>query len=147
MYKYIYTIYTRPRLVQTEYSRSCPTICCSCYNGSLGTWTVVCLTATKFKPLIFPLLGSPCPILRTFAFSLFCVTSAVCLRYIVIYVRKFESHLQIANRRISWKMSSGAENFCFAGAAISVDGYLPRTPRRGKHKSLYSYRVLCGGPM
>jgi hypothetical protein len=28
-----------------------------CYNGSLVTWTVVCLTAAKFKPLIFSLSG------------------------------------------------------------------------------------------
>jgi hypothetical protein len=29
----------------------------SCYNGSLLTWTVVRLTAPKFKPLIFPVSG------------------------------------------------------------------------------------------
>jgi hypothetical protein len=28
-----------------------------CYNGSLDTWTVVCLTAAKFKPLIFSVTG------------------------------------------------------------------------------------------
>jgi hypothetical protein len=47
----VYTMYTRPLSVQAQYSRSCPIINCSCYNGSLLTWTVVCLTATKFKPL------------------------------------------------------------------------------------------------
>jgi hypothetical protein len=50
---YVYTIYTRPLSVQAHYSRSCPIISCFCYNGSLATWTVVCLTAAKFKPLIF----------------------------------------------------------------------------------------------
>jgi hypothetical protein len=50
---YLYTIYTRPLSVQAQYSRSCPIINCSCYNGSLLTWTVVCLTASKFKPLRF----------------------------------------------------------------------------------------------
>jgi hypothetical protein len=53
---YVYTIYTRPRSVQARYSRSCPIISCFCYNGSLVTWTVVCLTTAKFKPLIFPVL-------------------------------------------------------------------------------------------
>jgi hypothetical protein len=54
---YVYTIYTRPRSVQAQYSRSCPIISCSGYNGSLVAWTVVCLTAAKFKPHIFPVLG------------------------------------------------------------------------------------------
>jgi hypothetical protein len=40
---YVYTVYTRPRSVQAKYSRSCPIISCSCYNGSLVTSTVVCL--------------------------------------------------------------------------------------------------------
>jgi hypothetical protein len=47
---YVYTVYTRPLSVQAQYSRSCPIINCSCYNGSLLTSTVVCLTAAKFKP-------------------------------------------------------------------------------------------------
>jgi hypothetical protein len=50
---YVYTIYTSPPSVQAQYSRSCPIISSSCYNGSLITWTVLCLTAAKFKPLIF----------------------------------------------------------------------------------------------
>jgi hypothetical protein len=51
---YVYTTYTRPLSVQAQYSRSCPIISSSCYNSSLITWTVVCLAAAKFKPLIFP---------------------------------------------------------------------------------------------
>jgi hypothetical protein len=54
---YAYTIYTRPLSVQVQYSRSCPVFSSSCYNGSLVTWAVVCLTTIKFKPLIFPVLG------------------------------------------------------------------------------------------
>jgi hypothetical protein len=50
---YIYTTYTRPLSVQAQYSRSYP-IGSTCYNSSLVTWTVVCLTAAKFKPLVFP---------------------------------------------------------------------------------------------
>jgi hypothetical protein len=51
---YVYTTYTRPLSVQAQYSRSCLIISSSCYNSTLVTWTVVCLTAAKFKPLIFP---------------------------------------------------------------------------------------------
>jgi hypothetical protein len=53
----VYTIYTRPLSVQAQYSRKCPIISSSCYNSSLVTWTVVCLTAAKSKPLIFPVSG------------------------------------------------------------------------------------------
>jgi hypothetical protein len=44
-------LYTSPLSVQALQSRSC--ISYLCYNGSLVTWTVVSLTAAKFKPLIF----------------------------------------------------------------------------------------------
>jgi hypothetical protein len=54
IYMYVYTIYKRPQSVQVQYSRSSPNTSCSCYNGSLVTWTVVCLAAAKFKPLVFP---------------------------------------------------------------------------------------------
>jgi hypothetical protein len=50
---YVYTTYTRPLSVQAQYSRKCPIISIALYNGSLVTWTVVCLTTAKFKPLIF----------------------------------------------------------------------------------------------
>jgi hypothetical protein len=53
MYVQVYTIYIRPLSVQAQYSRSCPIISSSCYNSSLVTWTVVWLTAAKFKLLIF----------------------------------------------------------------------------------------------
>jgi hypothetical protein len=39
--------------VQAQYSRSCPNLR---YNSSLDTWTVVRLTAAKFKPLITVIL-------------------------------------------------------------------------------------------
>jgi hypothetical protein len=39
--------------VQAENSRSCPILSSLGYNGSLVTWTVVRLIATKFKPLVF----------------------------------------------------------------------------------------------
>jgi hypothetical protein len=45
-----YAIYTRPLSAQAQYSRSCQNLS---YNSSLDTWTVVRLTASKFKPLMF----------------------------------------------------------------------------------------------
>jgi hypothetical protein len=50
----IYYIYTRPLSVQAQYSRSCPIFSRSRYNGTLVTWTAVCLTVANFKPLMFP---------------------------------------------------------------------------------------------
>jgi hypothetical protein len=48
---------------------------------------------------------------------------------VIIYVRKFESHVHIVSRCSSGKIASGADN-CLIDAAISVDGYLPQIPRR-----------------
>jgi hypothetical protein len=49
---YVYTTYARPLSVQAQYSGSCPLLSSSCYNSSLVTWTVVCLSSTTFKPLL-----------------------------------------------------------------------------------------------
>jgi hypothetical protein len=48
----VYKIYTGPLSVQDQYSRLFPISSSFRYNGSVITWTVVCLTADKFKPLI-----------------------------------------------------------------------------------------------
>jgi hypothetical protein len=53
----VYTTYTRPLSVRAQYSRKCPIFSSYCYNSSLVTWTVVCLTAAKFKPRIFSVSG------------------------------------------------------------------------------------------
>jgi hypothetical protein len=58
---YVYVIYTRPLSAQAQYSRSCQNICSLRYKSSLATWTVVRLTAAKFKPLIFSVLGFALP--------------------------------------------------------------------------------------
>jgi hypothetical protein len=58
---YVYAIYTRPLSAQAQYSRSCQNICSLRYNSSLETWTVVHLTAAKFKPLMFYVLGFALP--------------------------------------------------------------------------------------
>jgi hypothetical protein len=54
---YIYSIYTRPLSCQAQYRKVCPIFIGFRYNGSLVTWTVICLTAGKFKPLIIPVLS------------------------------------------------------------------------------------------
>jgi hypothetical protein len=71
------------------------------------------LTATKFKPLIFSMSG--------FALSFtankfilmilydFCLLSSK-LCYIIVYIGKVGSRVQIADRCAPWKISSGAEN-------------------------------------
>jgi hypothetical protein len=60
---YVYAIYTstRPLSAQAQYSRSCQGICSLHYNSSLDTWTVVRLTAARFKPLMFSVLGFALP--------------------------------------------------------------------------------------
>jgi hypothetical protein len=53
----IYIIYTRPLLVPARYSRLFPTLTSSSrHNSSLDTWTVLNITAAKFKPLVFPII-------------------------------------------------------------------------------------------
>jgi hypothetical protein len=53
----VYKIYTGPLSVQAQYSRFCPIFSSFRYNDSLVTWTAVCLTAAKFKPLIITMPG------------------------------------------------------------------------------------------
>jgi hypothetical protein len=54
----VYTIYTRPLSVRARYSRLCLISGSFRYNGSLVTWTVLCLTVAKFKPLLFSVTGN-----------------------------------------------------------------------------------------
>jgi hypothetical protein len=50
-----------PLSVQAQYSRLCSISSSIRYNGSLVTWTVVCLTAANFKPLLLSLLWRKAP--------------------------------------------------------------------------------------
>jgi hypothetical protein len=74
---------------------------------------VISLTAAKFKPCIFSMSG----------FTLSCASNMFILMilydfcllpaqfyYMIVYVRKVESHVQIADRCAPWKISNGAEN-------------------------------------
>jgi hypothetical protein len=78
---YVCTIYTSPLSVQAQYSSTeCNNICSSCYNGRLDTWTVVRLTAAKFKPLILSVLGFALPNIADICISMilynFCLLPA-----------------------------------------------------------------------
>jgi hypothetical protein len=132
-----FALYTSPLSVQALQNRSC--LSYLCYSGFLVTRTVACLTTAKFKPVIFSVSG----------FCLFYVTKVFILTilydfcllptqfcYIIVYTRKVESRVQIADRFAPWKISNGAENLVLAGAAILRGRCLPQIPRQGKHKSL-----------
>jgi hypothetical protein len=77
------TISIVPQSAEAQYSRSCPIICILRYK-SLYNWTVMHLKATTFKPLNFLCRVSPCPTLRTWAFTWFCMIFACCLINFVI---------------------------------------------------------------
>jgi hypothetical protein len=84
-----------------------------CYNSSLVTWTVVSLTTAKFKPLIFSMSGFA--LFYTENMFIFMILYDFCLlpaqfSYIIIYIWKAESHVQIADRCASWYISSYVEN-------------------------------------
>jgi hypothetical protein len=101
----------------------------SSYYKSSVTWTVVCLTAAKFKPLIFPASG--------FALSngaiicIFMILYDFCLLpaqfcYIIVYIQPM-----CTLENFQWR-----GELCFAGAAILRGECQLQIPRRGKHKSL-----------
>jgi hypothetical protein len=86
---FVYTIYTRPLSVQAQYSRLCPIPSCFRYNGSLVTWTVVCLKSlhgSLYKlPRIYgnSFVTKTCLLKRLLlsnrSYIVDCVTSAMCL--------------------------------------------------------------------
>jgi hypothetical protein len=136
----VYTIYARPLSVQAKHSRSCSVFRSFRYNGSQITSTAVCLTIAKFKPHICFVglrLVQCCEHLHFQGFVWLMLVACIILL-----------HNHICTE--VWKPCASCEpvcalvNFqwcgepCFTGAAISVDSCLPQTPRRDKHKSLYS---------
>jgi hypothetical protein len=54
---YIYTLCTMPMSAQAENSRLCSYLSSLGYDGSLFTWTVVCLTVANFKHLLLSVPG------------------------------------------------------------------------------------------
>jgi hypothetical protein len=93
-----------------------PILCILCYNGGLVTWTVVRLTFTKFKPLIFSMSGFTLSYTANMSITMilydFCFLPAYFF-CIIVYVRKVESCMQIADRFAPCKISSDAENLAF----------------------------------
>jgi hypothetical protein len=92
-----------------------------CYNGSLVTYTAVSLTAAKFKPLTFPVSRFALSyavnmfiLMILYDFSL--LHAQFC--YIIVYIKKVESHVKITDRCAPWKFSSGAETVDWAGVIV-----------------------------
>jgi hypothetical protein len=91
--------------------------------------------------LYFLCRGSPSPMSRTFAFSWFCITSAYCC--IILFCNNILVYTEVWKPYANREPVCALENLqwfgelCFPGTAISVDGCLLQTPRRGKHKSWY----------
>jgi hypothetical protein len=87
-----------------------------CYNGSLVTWTTVSLTATKFKPLISSVSGLSLSYTANMFILMFLYDFSLLLAqfyYIIAYIRKFESRVQIAERCSPWNFQRCKEP-CFA---------------------------------
>jgi hypothetical protein len=72
---YLYKICMRPLSVQAENSRSFSILSSSGYDGSLVTLTVICLTAEKFKPLIFSVWGFVLSSIVNISIFVICITS------------------------------------------------------------------------
>jgi hypothetical protein len=71
------------------------------------------MTATKFKPFIFYVLGFALSnVASIFIFVIlddFCLLPAL-FCYLIVNVRNLESHRHIADRCVSWEIASGADN-------------------------------------
>jgi hypothetical protein len=78
------------------------------YNGSSVTWTVVRLTTAKFKPTVFSMSGFPLSysvnMLTSMILYDFCLLPAQ-FYYIIVYIWKVESRVQIADQCAPWKIS------------------------------------------
>jgi hypothetical protein len=87
-----------------------PVLYILCYNGSLVSWTVVSLTAAKFKPLMSAFYLSYAA--NMFILMILCnfclLPEQIC--YIIVYIGKTESGVQIADRRAPSEILNGAEN-------------------------------------
>jgi hypothetical protein len=84
-----------------------------CHNGSLVTWTVASLTTAKFNPLIFSTSGFALSYTTNMFILMilydFCLFPAQ-FCYIIVYIRKVKSSVNIADRCAPWTFSSGAKD-------------------------------------
>jgi hypothetical protein len=140
-----FALHTSP--VSTGFAKEImPILCILCYNSSLVTWTVVSLTTTKFKSLIFFVSGFALSYTKNMFILMILSPAQFC--YIIIYVQQL-----CANS--GWVCT--LENFqwcaepCFACAASLRGTCLPLIPKRDKRKSLpiwsVPYGVFFFGPM
>jgi hypothetical protein len=83
-----------------------------CYSSMLDIWTVGNLTTAKFKPFIFSVFGVVLPYTANMFILMmydFCLLPAQ-LCYIILYIQRVETCVQIADGCAPWKISSGVEN-------------------------------------
>jgi hypothetical protein len=116
MVLHVTIVYMYVQYIQGLHSRSCPNSCSSCCNGCLVTWTVVRLTAAKLRLLIFSVSGlaySVATNIRIFMILYDLCSLSAQVRYVITNIRYLESHVQLAERRTTWKFVNGAWNlFC-----------------------------------
>jgi hypothetical protein len=97
-----------------------------CYNGSLLTWTAV-----KFKLFIFSMPGFALPyatniIILMIEYDRCMLPAQFC--YIIVYIRKVENRVQIADRCVPWKISNGAENLVLQALQFQEVGVRRKFP-------------------
>jgi hypothetical protein len=136
-WKFFVLPYTQ--IVSTDFTeQTMPNLGTLWHNGSLVIWTVVSLTTAKFKRLIFSVsaftLSYKVNIFILMILYDFCLSpESFC--YIIVYIRKVESCVQVAERCVPWKISSGAQDFLFHVLHFKEVGVC-LNPRRDKRKSL-----------
>jgi hypothetical protein len=83
------------------------------YHGSSDTWTVVHMTAAKFKSLIFSVSGFALSNIENIFIIMtlddVCLLPA-CFCYVIVNVRNLESHMQISDWRAPQEFANCAEN-------------------------------------
>jgi hypothetical protein len=104
-----------------------------CYNGSLVTWTVVRLTTAKFIPLIF--FMSDFNLSYTANMFILMILYDFCLSlaqfcYIIVYIRKVEICVQIADSVCTLANLQWCTEPCSACVAILRGRCLLLIPRR-----------------
>jgi hypothetical protein len=84
-----------------------------CYNGSVVILTVVSLNTVNFKPLMFSMSGFT--LFYTADMFILMILYDFCLLpaqfyYIIIYIRKIGSRVEIADRCAPWRISNGPDS-------------------------------------
>jgi hypothetical protein len=105
-------------------------------NDSLVTWTVIHMTASKFKPLIFSVSGFALSnVSNIFIFMILDDFSLLpaWFCYLIINVRYMKSLMHIAMRFGKLPM---VRRTLFCSLCNFIGNILPQIPRQGKHKSL-----------